>query len=218
MALGLIGVKRGMSRVFTEDGLSIPVTVVEVAPNYVTRVKRQKDEGYSAVQISWGDQKATRVNLPKAGLYKKAGLEAGKGLCEFRALESEVDAVELGQEIGVSMFSEGDYVDASGISIGKGFAGTVKRHNFKMQDATHGNSLSHRVGGSIGQCQTPGRVFKGKKMAGQMGNKKRTVQKLKVIKVDSENNILFVKGATPGAKGGQLMIVPSVKSKKASKR
>ena len=213
MSIGLIGIKNGMTRIFADTGESIPVTVISVNKNFVARLKTIESDGYSAVQVAYGKQLTSRIGRPMIGELKKAKLSTAKGLKEFRAPSEEVAQLEVGKELKVDIFSVGQLVDTSGITIGKGFAGTVKRHNFSMQDATHGNSLSHRVAGSIGQCQTPGRVFKGKKMAGQMGNKKRTVQKLEVIKIDVEKNIILLRGATPGAKGSLLEISSSVKVK-----
>lgn len=212
MSLGLVGVKRGMTRVFTEEGASIPVTVVEVVPNRITRVKTAESDGYRAIQVTLGEKKQNRVSQPLAGEYKKAGMVAGKGLWEFRLDGSEGDELSAGAELKVDVFEAGQRVDVTGTTIGKGFAGTIKRHNFKAQDASHGNSISHRVPGSIGQCQTPGRVFKGKKMAGHMGDKRRTVQGLEIVRVDAERNLLLVKGAVPGAKGGDVLIRPAVKA------
>ncbi len=212
MAIGLIGRKCGMTRVFTDAGVSIPVTVIEVEPNRVTQVKTQATDGYSALQVSTGNRRASRVTKPMAGHFAKAGVEAGRGVWEFRLDEDATD-IEPGSEISVETFSEGQKVDVTGTTIGKGFAGGVKRHNFSMQDATHGNSLSHRAPGSIGQNQTPGRVFKGKKMAGHMGNVRRTMQNLEVIRVDAERNMLLVKGAVPGSAGGDVIIRPAVKSR-----
>ena len=214
MSLGLVGVKRGMTRVFTGDGVSTPVTVLEVLANRVVRTKSVESDGYRAVQVTYGEIHQNRINKALAGEYKKAGELPGKGLWEFRLDAGEGDELQPGGEIALDLFQEGESVDVSGTSIGKGFAGTIKRHSFKGQDATHGNSISHRVPGSIGQCQTPGRVFKGKKMAGQMGNKKCTVQGLKVVRVDLERRLLLVKGAVPGAKGGQLLIQPGLKTRK----
>lgn len=216
MSLGVVGVKRGMTRVFSEDGASTPVTVLEVVANRVIRVKTEKSDGYRAVQVTYGEKHKNRVNKALEGEYKKAGELAGLGLWEFRLDEGEGQDLTAGSEIPLGLFEEGQIVDVSGTSIGKGFAGTIKRHNFKGQDATHGNSLSHRVPGSIGQCQTPGRVFKGKKMAGQMGNKQCTVQGLEVVRVDAENRYLLVKGAVPGAKGGALLIHHGIKNRKVS--
>ena len=212
MSLGLVGIKRGMTRIFTDDGDSIPVTVVEVSPNRVMRVKTTESDGYCAVQVTLGEKHKNRISRPLAGEFKKAGVIAGNGLWEFRLSEAEGGELATGAELKVDIFEPGQHVDVTGTSIGKGFAGTIKRHHFKGQDATHGNSLSHRVPGSIGQCQTPGRVFKGKKMAGHMGDKRRTVQGLEIIRVDVERNLLLVKGAVPGAKGGDVLIRPAVKA------
>jgi large subunit ribosomal protein L3 len=214
MSLGLVGVKRGMTRVFSEDGISTPVTVVEVLPNRITRVKTPDSDGYSAVQVTKGAIHANRITRPLAGEYKKLGIDAGEGLWEFRLTGTEQAELATGGELKVDLFEVGQRVDVTGTSIGKGFAGTIKRHNFRSQDATHGNSLSHRVPGSIGQNQTPGRVFKGKKMAGHMGNKRRTAQGLEVVRVDVERNLLLVKGAVPGARGGEVVIRPAVKARK----
>jgi len=210
MTIGLVGRKTGMTRVFTEDGVSIPVTVVEVSPNRVTQIKELDAEGYRAIQVTTGIRKASRVNKSAAGHYAKAGVEAGTGLWEFR-LDGSEDAPEVGAELTVERFEAGQKVDVSGRSKGKGFQGVIKRWNFKMQDATHGNSLSHRAPGSIGQCQTPGRVFKGKKMSGQMGNVATTTQGLEVVRVDVERNLLLIKGAVPGAPGGDVIVRPAVK-------
>ncbi len=212
MAIGLIGRKCGMTRVFTDDGVSIPVTVIEVEPNRVTQVKTQEKDGYNALQVTVGERRANRVTRPMAGHFAKAGVVAGRGLWEFR-VDGEITDIEAGAEIKVDAFSEGDIVDVTGTTIGKGFAGGVKRHHFATQDATHGNSLSHRAPGSIGQNQTPGRVFKGKKMAGHLGNVRRTIQNLEVVRVDVERNMLLVKGAVPGAAGGDLIIRPAVKAR-----
>ncbi len=213
MNLGLIGIKQGMTRIFEDSGNSVPVTVICVHGNFIARFKTIETDGYSAVQIAYGEQLTSRLERPMIGELKKAKLETAKGFKEFRVTETLLSDLKIGKELRVDIFSEGQFVDTSGITIGKGFAGTVKRHNFSMQDATHGNSLSHRVAGSIGQCQTPGRVFKGKKMAGQMGNKKRTMQKLEVIKIDKEKNVILLKGATPGTKGSLIEITSSVKVK-----
>ena len=213
MSLGLIGIKQGMTRIFEDSGTSVPVTVISINGNFISRLKTIETDGYNAVQIAYGEQLTSRLERPIIGELKKAKLATAKGFKEFRVAETILSDLEIGKELRVDIFSEGQFVDTSGVTIGKGFAGTVKRHNFSMQDATHGNSLSHRVAGSIGQCQTPGRVFKGKKMAGQMGNKKRTMQKLEIIKVDKENNVILLKGATPGAKGSLIEITSSVKVK-----
>ena len=209
MKIGLIGRKRGMTRVFTEEGNSVPVTVIEVSPNRVTQVKNEDTDGYRSIQVTIGQRRANLVNKPVAGHYAKAGVEAGEGLWELRLSEGE--EVEAGSELKADMFETGELVDVTGTSKGKGFAGAVKRHNFHMQDATHGNSLAHRAPGSIGQCQTPGRVFKGKKMAGHMGDERVTTQNLEVVRVDAERNLLLIKGAVPGAPGGAVMVRPSVK-------
>ncbi len=211
MAIGIIGRKAGMTRVFTEDGVSIPVTVIEAAPNRVTQVKSDDTDGYRALQVTAGSKRSNLVGKPAAGHFAKAGVEAGKGLWELRLDGEEGTELEAGAELKVEQFEAGQMVDVTGVSKGKGFAGTVKRHNFRMQDATHGNSLSHRAPGSIGQCQTPGRVFKGKKMAGHMGDERVTTQNLEVVRVDAERNLLLVKGAVPGAAGGTVTVRPSVK-------
>ena len=211
MTIGLIGRKRGMTRVFTEQGESVPVTVIEVSPNRVTQVKTVETDGYSALQVTIGSKRNSLVNKPQAGHYSKAGVEAGQGLWELRLVDEEGTDLEAGSELNVEQFETGQKVDVTGTSIGKGFAGAVKRHNFSMQDATHGNSISHRAPGSIGQCQTPGRVFKGKKMAGHMGDARVTTQNLEVVKIDTERNLLLIKGAVPGAKNGQVTVRPSVK-------
>ena len=213
MSLGLIGIKQGMTRIFEDGGNSVPVTVISINGNFISRLKTIETDGYNAVQIAYGEQLTSRLERPIIGELKKAKLATAKGFKEFRVTETILSDLEIGKELRVDVFSEGQFVDTTGVTIGKGFAGTVKRHNFSMQDATHGNSLSHRVAGSIGQCQTPGRVFKGKKMAGQMGNKKRTMQKLEIIKIDKENNVILLKGATPGAKGSLIEITSSVKEK-----
>lgn len=211
MSIGLVGRKSGMTRVFTEAGLSVPVTVVEVAPNRVTQIKTLETDGYSAVQVTTGERKASRVSKSLAGHFAKAGTEAGTGLWEFRAEVSELAEIATGAELTVERFAPGQMVDVTGTSKGKGFQGTIKRHNFHMQDATHGNSRSHRVPGSIGQCQTPGRVWKGKKMAGHMGDARVTTQGLEIVQVDVANNLLLVKGALPGATGSNVIVRPSVK-------
>ncbi|WP_455206263.1 50S ribosomal protein L3 [Kaarinaea lacus] len=213
MTIGIVGRKAGMTRVFTDDGVSIPVTVVEVEPNRVTQIKTIESDGYRAVQVTTGSRRPTRVNKPSAGHFAKANTEAGRGLWEFCLNEGEGDGIEPGSSIGVDIFTQGQRVDVTGTSIGKGFAGVIKRHNFSMQDATHGNSRSHRAPGSIGQNQSPGRVFKGKRMAGQMGNVKRTTQNLEVVRVDAERNLLLIKGAVPGAKDGNVIVRASVKAR-----
>ena len=215
MSIGLVGRKSGMTRVFTEEGTSVPVTVVEVQPNRVTQVKTPDVDGYSAIQVTTGSRRASRVTKGMAGHFAKASTEAGSGLWELRT--EETAEIEMGSEIKVDQFEVGQMVDVTGTSKGKGFQGGVKRHNFQMQDATHGNSLSHRAPGSIGQCQTPGRVWKGKKMAGQMGNVKHTTQSLEIIRVDMENNLLLIKGALPGATGSDVIVRPAVKTKTKAK-
>lgn len=211
MKIGLVGRKRGMTRIFNEDGMSVPVTVIEVDPNRVTQIKSEENDGYRSVQVTTGTRRANLVNKPVAGHYAKSGIEAGEGLWELRLADGVGEDLETGSELKVDMFEAGEMVDVTGTSKGKGFAGVVKRHNFSMQDATHGNSLAHRAPGSIGQCQTPGRVFKGKKMAGQMGVERVTTQNLEVVRVDAERNLILIKGSVPGAAGGIVMIRPSVK-------
>ncbi len=211
MTIGLLGRKIGMTRVFTEDGVSIPVSVVEVIPNRVSQLKTIEKDGYTAVQLTGGTKKASRVNKALAGHFAKAEIEAGDTLCEFRV--DSVDDFSLGQSITVDLFTAGQMVDVAGISKGKGFAGTVKRHNFRTQDATHGNSRSHRVPGSIGQNQTPGKVFKGKKMAGHLGCTRHTIQSLEIVRVDQERNLLLIKGAIPGFPGARVEVTPAEKKK-----
>ena len=211
MTIGLVGRKSGMTRVFTEDGASIPVTVVEVSPNRVTQIKELDSDGYRAIQVTAGSRKASRVSKSQAGHFAKAGVEAGHGLWEFRLADAD-EAPEVGSELTVEHFEVGQKVDVAGKSKGKGFQGGIKRWNFSMQDATHGNSLSHRSNGSIGQCQTPGRVWKGKKMSGHMGAENVTTQGLEVVRVDVERNLLLIKGAVPGAPGGDVIVRPAVKA------
>jgi large subunit ribosomal protein L3 len=199
-----------MTRVFTEEGVSIPVTVVEVEANRVTQVKSLESDGYAAIQVTAGAKKANRVSKPEAGHFAKAGVEAGRGLWEFRLENGE--EFEVGAELTVELFNETKKVDVTGTSKGKGFQGAVKRWNFRTQDMTHGNSLSHRAPGSIGQCQTPGRVFKGKKMAGHMGAERVTTQNLEIVRVDAERNLLLIKGAVPGSTGGNVIVKPAVKA------
>ena len=214
MTIGLVGRKSGMTRVFTDDGVSIPVTVIEVEPNRVTRVKADDADGYRAIQVTAGARKTSRISKAEAGHFAKVGVEAGRGLWEFR-LEDGEDPPEVGAELTVAAFEDGQKVDVTGQSKGKGFQGGVKRWNFRTQDATHGNSLSHRAPGSIGQCQTPGRVFKGKKMAGHMGAERVTVQTLEIVRVDADRNLILIKGAVPGAPGGDVFVRPAVKAKKS---
>jgi large subunit ribosomal protein L3 len=210
--MGVVGRKAGMTRVFNDAGDSVPVTVVEVAPNRVTALKTQEKDGYSAMQVTAGTRRASGLSKAEAGHFASAGVEAGRRLWEFRTEDLD-EELTVGQEIGVDRFEEGQKVDVSGVTIGKGFAGGVKRHNFKMQDATHGNSLAHRAPGSIGQNQTPGRVFKGKRMAGHMGSVKRTIQNLQVVRVDAERQLLLISGSVPGADGGDVIVKPSVKAR-----
>ena len=215
MSIGLVGRKSGMTRIFSDDGVSTPVTVIEILPARVTEVKTAESCGYDAIQITTGEKKSSRVSKPEAGLFSKANVAAGRGLWEFR-LDSSDEAADIavGSEMSLDVFEAGQKVDVRGVSKGKGFAGVIKRWNFQMQDATHGNSLSHRAPGSIGQCQTPGRVWKGKKMAGHMGAVNRTIQNLEVVRVDLDKGLLMVKGAVPGAPGGDLVIKQAVKIKR----
>ena len=212
MTMGIVGRKCGMTRVFTEDGVSIPVTVIEAQPNRITQVKTVENDGYRALQVTAGGRKPSRVTKPQAGHFAAAKVEAGDLMTEFRLDDTDDGEFESGGELKVDLFQEGQKVDVIGTSIGKGFAGTVKRHNFSMQDATHGNSLAHRAPGSIGQNQSPGRVFKGKKMSGHMGNVRRTVQNLVVVRVDAERNLLLIRGAVPGHKGGKVIVRPAIKA------
>ncbi len=211
MTLGLIGKKCGMTRIFTEDGVSIPVTVVEVQPNRVVQIKDLETDGYCAIQVTLGEQKVSRLNKPLLGHYTKAKVEAGEGLWEFTLSKEEVGNFTVGQELKVSSFVEGAYVDATGITKGKGFAGVMKRHHFAGGYASHGCSVSHRVPGSIGQRQTPGKVFKGKKMAGHLGNVRRTIQNQQIVKVDVQRNLLLIKGGIPGSDSGFVIIRSAIK-------
>lgn len=211
MSIGLIGRKCGMTRIFCEDGSSVPVTVLQIDSNRVTQIKSIEIDGYRAIQVAAGDKKASKVTKAMAGHYAVANVTAGRGLWEFRLEEGEASEFSLGSELPLSIFSAGQVIDVQGKSIGKGFAGGVKRHHFSMQDATHGNSLSHRVLGSIGMCQTPGRVFKGKKMAGHLGAEKTTIQNLTIHSIDTERGLILVKGSVPGAKGGNVLITPASK-------
>lgn len=213
MTLGLVGRKVGMTRVFSDDGVSTPVTVIEVEPNRVSQLKTVDTDGYTALQVVTGKRRRGRVTKPMAGHYRKAGVEAGRTAIEFRV--DSVEEFKLGAEIMVNIFEQGQMVDVTGTTIGKGFAGGVKRHNFTMQDATHGNSVSHRAAGSIGQNQTPGRVFKGKKMAGHMGAVRHTAQNLKIVRVDVERNLLLVKGPVPGSKSSDVVVRPAIKNKQS---
>ena len=214
MTMGLVGRKCGMTRVFTDEGVSVPVTVIEAQPNRITQVKTVETDGYRALQVAAGTRKASRVTKPEAGHFAAAKVEAGDLITEFRLDDADDGDFEKVGELQVDLFEEGQKVDVIGTSIGKGFAGTVKRHNFRTQDATHGNSLAHRAPGSIGQNQTPGRVFKGKKMSGHMGNVRRTVQNLEIVRVDAERNVLLIRGAVPGHAGGKVIVRPSVKARK----
>ncbi len=214
MAIGLVGKKIGMSRVFNAEGAAIPVTVLEVGPNRITQIKSEATDGYRAVQVTIGERRLSRVTKPMVGHFAKAGVTPGRNLWEFRLEDGEGDALQAGGEIKVDIFTEGQMVDVQGTTIGKGFAGVMKRHHFAGGRASHGNSLSHRAPGSIGQRQTPGRVFPGKKMAGHMGHVTRTQSGLQVVRVDTERNLLLVKGAIPGPKGADVMIRPAVKAKK----
>ena len=211
MTIGLVGRKCGMTRIFTEAGVSVPVTVIEVDPNRITQIKTVDTDGYQAVQVTTGERRASRVTKAMAGHFAKAEVAAGRGVWEFRVNAEELSRFQVGGSVGVDLFAAGQVVDVVGTSKGKGFQGGVKRWNFRTQDATHGNSVSHRVHGSTGQNQSPGRVFKGKKMAGHLGAARRCVQNLEVVRVDVERNLLAIKGAVPGAKGGDVMIKPAVK-------
>jgi large subunit ribosomal protein L3 len=212
MAIGLVGRKCGMTRVFTEAGVSVPVTVIEVDPNRITQIRTVENDGYQAVQVTTGERRASRVTKAMAGHFAKANVAAGRGVWEFRVSDEEATALAVGGVIGVDTFAVGQVVDVTGSSKGKGFQGGVKRWHFSTQDATHGNSVSHRVHGSTGQNQSPGKVFKGKKMAGHMGDERVTVQGLEVISVDAERGVLLVKGAVPGATGNDVIVRPTVKA------
>ncbi|MFD2112516.1 50S ribosomal protein L3 [Thiorhodococcus fuscus] len=213
MTIGVIGRKAGMTRLFTETGESVPVTVIEVTPNHISQVKSAETDGYCAIQVAFGTRRASRVTKPMAGHYAKAGVEAGEVLKEFRLEGEEGADLQVGQEISVSIFEPGQKVDVRGVTKGRGFAGVIRRHHFAGQDRTHGNSLSHRAPGSIGQNQTPGRVWKGKKMAGHLGAANRCQQNLEVVRVDTDRNLLLVRGGVPGPTGGRLIVLPSVKQK-----
>ena len=211
MSLGMIGQKAGMTRIFDSTGISVPVTAISVSPNQITQIKSMERDGYKAVQVSYGVRKESKTNKAILGHYKKASVAPGKGLMEFRLNEKEIEGLEVGKSIDLSLFKEGEHVDITGTTLGKGFQGGVKRHHFTMQDATHGNSISHRAIGSTGQCQDPGRVFKGKKMPGQLGNVQRTIQNLIIVKIMPEENIMLVKGSVPGHKGSVVIIKPTQK-------
>ena len=212
MAIGLIGRKCGMTRIFSETGQGVAVTVIQAEPNRVTQVKTKESDGYSAVQVTSGSKRASLLNKPQKGHFAKANAGTGRGLWELRVQDAEIANFAVGAEIKVDSFAVGDTVDVTGVTKGKGFAGTIKRHNFKMGDATHGNSLSHRAPGSLGQRQTPGRVFPGKKMAGHMGDVQQTTQNLKVIRIDTERHLIMVSGAVPGATGGDVVVKPAAKA------
>ncbi|MCX7205213.1 MAG: 50S ribosomal protein L3 [Proteobacteria bacterium] len=212
MSLGLVGRKVGMTRVFAEDGASIPVTVLDMSANRVTQIKTLETDGYTAVQVTFGAKKASRVNKAQAGHFAKAGVEAGLGLVEFDVTAEKLAELKAGDQLSVEMFATGSYVDVTGTTLGKGFAGVIKRHHFSSNRASHGNSRSHNTPGSIGQAQDPGRVFPGKRMAGQLGNVQRTTQNLEIVRVDAERQLLLVKGAVPGCKGNDVVVRPSVKA------
>ena len=211
-SLGLVGRKAGMSRVFTDDGRSIPVTLIEATPNRITQIKTVEADGYSAVQVTAGSRRAALVNKPLSGHYAKAKVEAGRGLWEFRVADEKLGDFAVGGEIKADIFEVGQIVDVQGVTKGKGFQGTIKRHNFSMGDATHGNSLSHRSPGSLGQRQTPGRVFPGKKMSCHMGAEVQSAQNLEVVRVDAERGLIAVRGAVPGAPGGDVVVRPASKA------
>ncbi|MDG2020200.1 MAG: 50S ribosomal protein L3 [SAR86 cluster bacterium] len=211
MSIGLIGTKQGMTRLFTPEGDSFAVSVVSVNPNTITQIKSQELDGYSSIQVTTGEKKEKHLSKPLAGHYKKGSVAPGNGLWEFKVNLEDLENLEVGSQLNIDIFEEGQKIDVQGKSKGKGFAGTVKRWNFKMQDATHGNSISHRAPGSIGQCQTPGKVWKGKKMSGHMGDEKKTIQNLKIASIDSDNNLLLIKGAIPGPTGSNVILKPAVK-------
>jgi large subunit ribosomal protein L3 len=211
MTIGLIGKRQGMTRVFTPEGDAISVTVISVQPNTITQIKSDEIDGYSSVQVTTGSKKEKHLTKPQLGHFKKNSINPGEGLWEFRVTSDEIADLEVGNDLFLEQFEEGQSVDVSGTSKGKGFQGTVKRWNFQMQDATHGNSISHRAPGSIGQCQTPGKVWKGKKMSGHMGDERKTIQNLKITSIDHENNLLLVKGPIPGSRGSNIILKPAIK-------
>ena len=211
MSIGLVGKKQGMTRLFTPEGDAFAVSVVSVNPNIITQIKSEEVDGYSSIQVTTGQKKDKHVSKPLSGHYKKGSVNPGYGLWEFKVNVEDLEDLKIGSQLNIDMFEEGQKIDVQGKSKGKGFAGTVKRWNFKMQDATHGNSISHRAPGSIGQCQTPGKVWKGKKMSGHMGDEKKTIQNLKIASVDVENNLLLIKGAIPGPTGSNVILKPAVK-------
>ncbi len=212
MSLGLVGRKIGMTRIFTDDGTSLPVTVLDVSNNRVTQIKTATTDGYSAVQVAYGTRRASRVTKAAAGHFAKAGVEAGSVLKEFTATPEQLSSLTLGGNVGVDLFQVGQKVDVTGVTIGKGYAGTIKRHHFKSGRATHGNSKSHNVPGSIGMAQDPGRVFPGKRMTGHLGDVQRTVQNLQIVRIDADRQLLLVRGAVPGAPGGDVIVRPAVKA------
>ena len=211
MTIGLVGKKQGMTRMFTPEGDAYAVSVVSVSPNTITQIKSQLTDGYSSVQVTTGEKKDKHVKKPTSGHFKKKGVNPGEGLWEFKVNPEKLENLEVGGQLSLEQFEEGQVIDVQGKSKGKGFAGTVKRWNFKMQDATHGNSISHRAPGSIGQCQTPGKVWKGKKMSGHMGDERKTVQNLTIASIDSDNNLLLIKGPIPGPTGSNVILKPAVK-------
>ena len=213
MSLGLVGRKIGMTRLFTDDGDAVPVTVVDVSNNRVTQIKTPETDGYAAIQVAFGKRRASRVRKPAAGHFSKAGVEAGHMLSEFRVEPDQLANFKVGGQIGVDIFKVGQLVDVTGMTIGKGFAGVIKRHHFRSNRASHGNSRSHNVPGSIGMAQDPGRVFPGKRMSGHLGSVKRTAQKLQIVRIDAERQLLLIKGAVPGSEGGDLVVHPSVKAR-----
>ena len=211
MSIGLIGKKQGMTRMFTPEGEAFAVSVVSISPNIITQIKSQETDGYSSVQVTTGEKKEKHIRKPVSGHFKKNGVNPGEGLWEFKVNPEALEELEVGSKLFLEQFEEGQTIDVQGKSKGKGFAGTVKRWNFKMQDATHGNSISHRAPGSIGQCQTPGKVWKGKKMSGHMGDQQKTVQNLEIASIDSKNDLLLIKGAIPGPTGSNVILKPAVK-------
>jgi len=217
MSLGLIGQKIGMTRIFSENGESFPVSIIDVTNNRVSQIKNKETDGYSAIQLTYGKKKSNRINKSLAGHYAKAGVEAGTTIREFRLDNLDnYQNIELGSTISLEIFKEGQKVDVSGVTIGKGYAGTIKRHNFSSNRASHGNSKAHRKPGSIGMAQDPGRIFPGKKMSGHMGAKKRTIQNLEILRIDQERSLLVVKGSIPGYAGGNVIVRPSIKVKKST--
>ena len=211
MSIGLVGTKQGMTRFFTPEGDAFAVSVVSINPNTVTQIKSEENDGYTSIQVTTGQKKEKHLTKPLSGHYKKGSVNPGDGLWEFKVNIEDLEDLQIGSQLNIDLFEEGQKIDVQGKSKGKGFAGTVKRWNFKMQDATHGNSISHRAPGSIGQCQTPGKVWKGKKMSGHMGHEKKTIQNLKIASIDIENNLLLIKGAIPGPTGSNVVLKPAVK-------